>query len=167
MTDATVGTETTLSITRTLSAPRELVFRAWTDPDMLRQWWGMSADYSTPIAEVDLRVGGKYRLGMQAPDHQHPFVVGGTFREVSPPEKLVYTWVWEHFGEDDASGSAEEAGSPPDAVETVVTVEFRDLQGSTEIVLTHQNFADRNMRDEHSQGWNGALDQLAQLVEGG
>ena len=167
MTDATVGTETTLSITRTLKGPRELVFEAWTDPDMLRQWWGVGADFSTPIAEVDLRVGGKYRLGMQAPDRQHPFVVGGTFREVRPPEKLVYTWTWEHYEENHASGSAEETGSPPDAVETVVTVEFRDVQGSTEIILTHQYFADKNMRDEHNQGWNGALDQLARLVEGG
>ena len=157
MTQAEAVSETTLRISRTLDAPRESVFKAWTDPDNLKKWWGVGADYSTPIAEVNLRVGGKYRLGMQAPDHDQPFVVGGTYREVRPPEKLVYTWVWEHQGE-----QADPDFTP---AETVVTVEFRDLGGRTEVVLTHEFFSDANMRDQHSHGWTGCLEQLATLVE--
>ena len=157
MTQTEAVSETTLRISRTLAAPRELVFKAWTTPDYLKRWWGVGADYSTPIAEVDLRVGGKYRLGMQSPDSDQPFVVGGTYREVRQPEKLVYTWTWEHHGED----------KDPDftPAETLVTVEFRDLGGRTEVVLTHEFFPDVNMRDEHSHGWTGCLDRLATLVE--
>ncbi len=157
MTQAEAVSETTLRIRRILAAPRELVFKAWTEPDNLKKWWGVGADYSTPIAEVDLRVGGKYRLGMQAPDRDQPFVVGGTYREVHPPEKLVYTWIWEHHAEQ------EDADFTP--AETLVTVEFRDLGGRTEVVLTHELFPDVNMRDEHSHGWTGCLEQLATLVE--
>ena len=77
MTDGTLGAQTNLTIRRTLAAPRELVFRAWTEPDRLSQWWGAGPGFTTPIAEVDLRVGGKYRLGMQAPDQEEPYLVCG------------------------------------------------------------------------------------------
>ncbi len=143
---------TTLEVRRTIAAPREVVFRAWTEPEMLMKWWRVDAGWSTPIAEVDLRVGGRYRLGMLEPDKDGPYVVGGVYREVTPPDRLVFTWAWE------GPGSAEE---------TLVTVEFLDLGGTTEVVLTHQNFADQNMRDEHQKGWGGCLAQLAYLVEGG
>ena len=157
MTQAEAVSDTTLRITRTLAAPRELVFRAWTEPNSLKNWWGAGADFSTPIAEVDLRVGGKYRLGMQAPDSDHPYIVGGTYREVQPPEKLVYTWTWEH--------DADPGDSNFTPAETLVTVEFHDLGGKTEVVLTHEFFTDVNMRDQHSQGWTGCLEQLATLLE--
>ena len=158
MTQAQTASTSRISITRVIAAPRELVFRAWTEPERLQKWWGVQADYTTPIAEVDLRVGGKYRLGMRAPDNEHPFVVGGTYREVRPMEKLVYTWVWEHHGEGSDSNF--------EPAETLVTVEFRDLGDKTELVLTHEYFPDENMRDEHNHGWNGCFDQLARHVEG-
>ena len=122
---------TTLEVRRTVAASRETVFQAWTDPEMLKKWWRVDAGWSTPIAEVDLRVGGAYR-------------------EVTPPEKLVFTWIWE---------------GPEAAEETLVTVEFLDQGDHTEVILTHQNFADQNMRDEHQKGWGGCLTQLASLVE--
>ena len=157
MTQAQAVSESTLRITRVFAAPRDVVFRAWTEPGQLKNWWGVQANYTTPIAEIDLRVGGKYRLGMQAPDSEHPFVVAGTYREVSAPENLVYTWTWEQHDNE----------SNPDfqPAETVLTVEFRDLGGKTEVVLTHEKFPDENMRDEHSQGWTGCLDQLARHIE--
>ncbi len=171
MTQAEMVSETTLKIIRTLNAPREVVFRAWTQPEQLQSWWGVGADYSTPIAEVDLRTGGKYRLGMQAPDRDEPFVVGGVFREVNPPERLVYTWVWEHRGQEaDSGASSAQTTSGPESVvgpgETLVTVEFHDVGGATEVVLTHEYFPATSMRDEHSNGWSGCLDQLAKLMEG-
>ncbi len=86
---------TTLEVSRTVAAPRETVFQAWTDPEILTKWWRVDAGWSTPIAEVDLRVGGRYRLGMFEPGKDGPYVVGGEYREVTPPEKLVFTWIWE------------------------------------------------------------------------
>ena len=109
--------EFNLTLTRTINAPRDRVFEAWTDPAHLHRWWGAREGYTAPIAEVDLRTGGAYRLGMQAPDQDHPFIVGGVYREISPPEKLVFTWIWEKAPHDTSDWI------PP---ETLVTVEFID-----------------------------------------
>lgn len=165
MTQREAVSETTIQISRTINAPRELVFQAWTQPEMLSRWWGVRADYTTPIVEVDLRVGGKYRLGMKDPDQDEPFVVGGTYREILPPEKLVYTWAWEFPGHDSAPGPQSASESAMGPGETLVTVLFHDAGGKTEVSLTHEFFPDQNMRDEHSKGWSGCLDQLAALVE--
>ena len=165
MTDAMAGTETSLTIKPTLAAPRDLVFRAWNEPEKLIRWWGAGPDFSTPIAEVDLRVGGKYRLGMKAPDQEEPYIVVGTYREVRPPERLVYTWAWEQHGSGGVTGTAGEGAPDLGPGETLVTVEFHDVGGKTELVLTHAFFPDQNMKDEHNQGWEGVLTQLARLVE--
>ena len=155
MTQSTQETASfSLVIDRTVNAPRERVFEAFTQPDHLSRWWAAREGYSTPIAEVDLRVGGSYRLGMQDPEQEHPFVVGGVFREVTPPEKLVFTWIWETAPHDSD-------WTPP---ETLVTVEFTDLGDSTGIRLTHQGLSDENMRDEHTRGWGGCLDSLTKYL---
>ncbi len=143
-----------LRLSRVFNAPRARVFRAWTDPEELKKWWGVGEGYTTPIAEVDLRVGGRYRLGMKPPDHDHIFIVTGVFREVLPPEKLVYTWAWEGIAMTDLGGA-----------ETLVTVEFRDLGGSTEVVLVHEHLPTRKAREEHSYGWASLLERLAAVVE--
>jgi uncharacterized protein YndB with AHSA1/START domain len=140
--------ETTLHLTRTFAAPREKVFRAWTEPEELKRWWGPEG-YATPIAEVDLQVGGKYRLGMRKLPEGDLFYLVGTYREVRRPEKLVYTWSWE--------GQA-------DFGETLVTVEFRDRGPSTEVVLTHALFRTEKARQDHDKGWNGCLDRLAKAL---
>ena len=98
MTQRETVSETTLSISKTINAPRELVFKAWTEPESLSRWWGAGPGFTTPIAEVDLRVGGTYRLGMLVPNHDKPFILGGTYKEIVSGEKLVYTWEWENLG---------------------------------------------------------------------
>ena len=146
---ANTSTEsTTLRVTHSYAASRDDVFRAWTDPEQLKKWWGHDG-WSTPIAEVDLRVGGSYRLGMLNPDAEGPYVCGGTYKEVTPPEKLVYTWKWEH--------------APEDAPSTLVTVEFVEQGDSTEVVLVHEQLADEEDRDKHGEGWKALLDHLAKL----
>jgi uncharacterized protein YndB with AHSA1/START domain len=80
-------------ITKIIDAPREEVFRAWTEPDEIRRWFG-PGEFTCPEAEVDLRPGGAYRLALQ-PGAGDPFVVAGTYREVEAPDRLVYTWRWE------------------------------------------------------------------------
>lgn len=105
------GSETVLVLSRTFAAPRERVFRAWTDPAILKKWWAAGPGFTPTVAEVDLRVGGRYRLGMRAPDQGADYIVAGTYREVQRPARLVYTWAWE--------GTA--------GPETLVTVEFHAL----------------------------------------
>ena len=138
----------TLNVRRTFDAPRERVFRAWTDPRVLEQWWGPPG-FTCPLAQVDLRVGGAYRLGMKPPQGD-VFYLGGVFREVRPPERLVYTWKWEE--------DTETTG------ETLVTVEFRDLGARTEVVLTHERFPDAGAVARHEDGWSGCLVRLAALL---
>ncbi len=157
MAGKTTSQETTLQIKRRFTAPREEVFRAWTDPEALKRWFAPSDDFSTPVAEVDLRVGGRYRIQMRAPDGE-PHTVGGVYREISPPGKLVFTWAWE---EETSCG-----GAPMDVSgDTLVTVEFHDRGGATEMVLTHERFADKPTRDKHNEGWTGCLDRLAKVVQ--
>jgi uncharacterized protein YndB with AHSA1/START domain len=141
--------ETTLRLTRTFAAPREEVFRAWTDPAALKKWFAPGDDYATPNAEVDLRVGGRYRIQIQSPQGKFHTVVG-VYREVKPPEKLVFTWSWAEGG--------------MDIGETVVTVEFRDQGESTELVLTHDRFPTTEARDDHRKGWTGCLDRLSKAL---
>ena len=140
--------ETTFHLKRTFAAPREKVFRAWTDPEELKKWWGPEG-YATPSAQVDLRVGGRYRLGMKKLPDGEVFYLSGTYREVRPLEKLVYTWSWE---------------AEPEFGETLVTVEFRAMGNSTEVVLTHELFPNEKARQDHDKGWNSCLDRLARWL---
>ena len=141
--------ETTLKIRRTFQAPRERVFRAWTDAAELARWFAPSAEYTTVVPELDLKVGGKYKLEMQ---HKGGNInkVGGTYREIVPPEKIVFTWRWEN---------------DPSAHESLVTIEFLDLGPATEVLLTHAQLPNVDQRDKHSQGWDGCLTRLEQYVE--
>ena len=141
--------ETTLKIRRTFQAPRERVFRAWTDAAELARWFAPSAEYSTRVPELDLKVGGKYKLEMQ---HKGGNInkVGGTYREIVPPEKIVFTWRWEN---------------DPSAHESLVTIEFLDLGPATQVLLTHVQLPDVDQRDKHSQGWDGCLTRLEQYFE--
>lgn len=139
--------ETTLRLTRTFPAPRERVFQAWTDPRELTQWFAPTDEYTTKVTALELRVGGHYRIEMQhAKGNVHCVV--GTYREVRPPGRLVYTWAWE--------GKA--------MGETQVTVEFHDRGGSTEVVVTHELFPTAEDRDKHHQGWTGCLDRLTTVL---
>lgn len=154
MGNTTETSQTTLQIRRTYQASRETVFEAWTNSETLKQWFGPTDDFKTPEAEVDLRVGGKYRIRMVSPDGES-HIVGGVYKEITAPEKLVFTWAWEAGG-----GCGEtESGS---TIETLVTVEFRNRDGETELILTHEQFPDAAARDKHNEGWSGCLDRLRQ-----
>ena len=138
----------TLQIKRTFRAARERVFRAWTDRAELAQWFAPSAEYSTVVPELDLRVGGRYRVEMHHKDgdvHR----VSGAYQEIKPPEKVVFTWRW------DGDTGLED---------TVVTIEFQDLGDSTEVTLTHERLPTPEERDKHAHGWNGCMDQLGRIL---
>jgi uncharacterized protein YndB with AHSA1/START domain len=146
----TTAADTRLVIERVLPADRETVFRCWTDPDHLARWFGPTPDHSTPIAEIDLRVGGRYRIGMRKGTEAESHIVGGVYREIAPPAKLVFTWAWET------------SVQPSD--ETVVTIEFHEMGNQTRLVLIHERFPHVKMRDQHGEGWSGCLDRLTRLL---
>ena len=122
-------------------APREAVFAAWTEPEQLKQWWGPGF-FETVYAEVDLRPGGRYELLLEPGSMR----LVGQFREVLPPQRLVYTWRW--------------IEGVPDARESLVTVEFREHGARTEVVLVHDNFVGPGPADMYDEGWRSGLDKL-------
>jgi len=138
-------------IVRIIDAPRDDVFRAWTEPERIRRWWG-PGEFTCPEAEVDLRPGGSYRLSMQ-PTAGDPFIVGGTYREVDPPARLVYTWRWE-------------TGPAADGSESLVIVEFHARGEQTELVLTHTEFPEGHGPAPYQMGWEGGLDKFEALLAG-
>jgi uncharacterized protein YndB with AHSA1/START domain len=138
-----------LAIRRVYDAPRERVYAAWTDPHLAAQFLG-PGDMRVSAVEMDVRAGGKFRIMMQHPDGAD-WGVGGTYREVVPPQRLSMTWTWE---EDD----------PKDEHESLLTIEFFDRDGKTELVLTHEYLASVESRDRHAGGWNAILDQLPKAL---
>jgi uncharacterized protein YndB with AHSA1/START domain len=138
-----------LKLQRTFAAPRERVFAAWTEPEQVKQWFGPEGCTASSV-RADLRVGGEYRFAIKSEQYGE-MAVRGEFREFTPPSKLVYTWQWE---DDPAYANRE----------TLVTVEFIDLGGSTEVRVTHENFPTPENVANHEHGWNGGLDKLAKLL---
>jgi uncharacterized protein YndB with AHSA1/START domain len=136
----------TLRLTRVVPARRDVVFRAWTDPEALRRWWVPFEGMSASAVEVDLRPGGRYRFTMRnaAGDEFH---VSGEYREVRAPERLVYTW---------SVGDTQH--------ETLVTIDFEESGSTTLLHLTHERFMDDDARKRHGAGWAGVLDQLVAMM---
>jgi uncharacterized protein YndB with AHSA1/START domain len=136
-----------LSIVRKLDAAPGKVWRAITEPEALKKWMAPGDDFKIPVAEAELRVGGRYHIVMNAPDGQvHD--VSGVYREIVPNKKLVYTWAWK---------------STPER-ESIVTIELRAAGGGTELTLKHDQFFDDEARNHHEQGWNGCLARLEKVV---
>ena len=140
--------ELALGMKRTVRAPASVVFRACTEPEELAKWWGPRG-FTTPAIEMDLRVGGRYRIAMQPPEGDL-FHLTGEFREVDPPARLAYTFVWEP--------------PDPDDRETLVTLSFREVDGSTEVDFTQGVFATKARRALHEQGWRDSFERLQELL---
>lgn len=143
-----IDDDTRLAIRRTYDAPLARVYAAWTDPEEMKHWMGPPGGTVDAEVTCDLRVGGRYRIVMHAAGGE-THRVGGTYREIVADRKLVYTWAWE---------------STPER-ESLVTVVFRPLGQRTEVLLTHERFADRDARDRHHHGWDGCLERLAGRLE--
>ena len=147
-----------LQLTRVFDAPRELVFKAWTDVEQFPLWFGAAACEGSSLqsARADVRVGGKYRLQVRRADGEYWTTVG-VYREVKPPERLVFTWQFEKDGRGDEFGEVE----PP---EMLVTLEFKARGQQTELILTHERFASVESRDRHQEGWGRCLTELGKFV---
>lgn len=147
----------TLVLRRLLKAPQERAFRAWTTPEHIQQWMRPEPSMVIPLVRMDLRVGGKFRIQMKNPEGEY-FTAVGEFREVTPPERLVYTWDWEKDGGGNEFGEVEGKVS-------LITVEFLKRGEQTEFVMTHTRFATVQSRDGHAEGWTRALASFAQFLE--
>jgi len=135
---------------RRYEASPERVFRAFTDPALLVRWLSPSPDTILEVLAHELRVSGRYRFRYRQPSGGSD-VVTGTFLEISPPRRLVFTWTWE----------------PPDphaGIETLVTIELVPEGDATLVVVTHERFPDEVTRERHDVGWCSTLPRLAQLL---
>jgi len=144
-TEAKAPQERVLVITRLLDAPRTLLFKMWTEPEHVARWFGCAGSTVSSFKR-DLRVGGEWRLHMRKPDGGD-FRVRGIYREIAPPDRLVFTWAWE-----DAAGNR--------GHETLVDVTFAERGGKTEMTLRHSVFETTEARDQHRDGWTACFDRL-------
>jgi uncharacterized protein YndB with AHSA1/START domain len=133
--------------TRHYKATPEKVWRAWTDPQALAQWFGPDDGGLVALAELDVRVGGRYHIRFGVPgDEEHN--VSGVYQEVVPNKKLVFSWAWQ---------------STPERVSRV-TVVLQPESGGTELIFRHEQFFDEAARDRHEEGWGGAFIKLDRLL---
>jgi uncharacterized protein YndB with AHSA1/START domain len=136
-------------IVRAFPSPPFVLFRAWTTPSMIKKWFHTGPEWSTPAAEVDLQVGGHYRIAMQDAAGK-TYCYSGRYQEVREPQSLAFTWA--------PYGDA--------VVETLVVLQFRpSLAGSgTELELSHHGLLHEQMRDDHEAVWNICLDRLEEAL---
>jgi uncharacterized protein YndB with AHSA1/START domain len=151
--DPTPSGPVVLRMERTFSAPAKAVFYAWTRAEILSRWWSPGPDWETPIAEADVRVGGRLRIVMRSPQGEE-FGGGGKYIEVTPPERLVFTWTWD--GHEGHEGSQ------------VIEVEFNDHgDGTTTVVVTNRGIRDQESKESHREGWQGSLANLERVLAAG
>lgn len=149
MTDSHATLVPALVMRRTYDASPERVFAAWTDPAAAAVFMSPGDVKATDIT-MDVRVGGSYRIVMRMPDGS-VMPVSGTYREVVPAKRLSMTWRWEE-------------DNPSDERDTLLTLEFFDRGGKTEFVLTHENFASTESRENHEHGWASIMEKLDTMV---
>ena len=137
-----------LNLSRRYPVAPEKVWRAWTDPQAVKQWWGPGTPEGVSVAELDVRVGGRYRVvfgGPKGTDNE----VQGTYLEVVPHRKLVFTWSWPR--------------TTPER-ESQVTILFQAKDGGTELDFRHEQFFDETARDGHHRGWTAAFENLSRYL---
>lgn len=144
MTADKVNTVPTVRISRLMPAPREAVFAAWLDAEGMRHWM-CPGDVSKTEAEIDPRVGGAFRIVMHG--EEKTYVMTGEYVEIDPSSRIVFTW----------ESNVTEG-------ESLVTLEFHDRNGETELVLTHERLADAETAGNYEKGWTSILEKLAERL---
>ena len=133
-----------LTLKRRLNAPTDKVYAAWTDPEKIVHWFGPANAMGESVrAEMDVRVGGRYRMRFKTDDGES-HEVGGEYKEVVPNERLVFSWAWH---------------STPER-ESLVTVSIKPEGSGTLLTFLHEQFADETARDNHARGWTELLAKL-------
>jgi uncharacterized protein YndB with AHSA1/START domain len=137
-----------LTLSRSYPVAPEKVWRAWTDREAIKRWWGPGNE-PVSLAELDVRVGGRFRIVFGGPEGK-AHECAGVYREVVPNRKLVFTWAWPN--------------STPER-ESLVTITLRAAGKGTELTFRHEQFFDETARDSHERGWSGALDKLERFLQ--
>jgi uncharacterized protein YndB with AHSA1/START domain len=137
----------TLQIERTFNAPANAVFEAWTSEEVLRRWFHAEPDWETPVAQVDLRLGGAVRVVMHDPAKDRKIGGGGHYTEIEPPTRLAFTWTWD---EEDT--------------ETLIELEFEEAEGVTTVRMTHSGLPDAEAVSRHEYGWSNCLANLERAL---
>ncbi|MBV8989975.1 MAG: SRPBCC domain-containing protein [Solirubrobacterales bacterium] len=137
-------------IERTFDAPAEEVFDAWTSPEVMRRWLHCGPDWETPLADVDLRVGGQVRVVMRRPNGTEARAQG-EYTLIDRPRRLVMTWT---FDDDPAN-------------EQLIELSFSESsEGSTAVLMVNSRISTDARRDAQEEGWQGCLNELERLFVG-
>jgi uncharacterized protein YndB with AHSA1/START domain len=137
----------TLRIERTYQAPAQAVFDAWTSEEVMRRWLHAEHDWETSEAEVDLRVGGVVRVVMRNPHKDEEYGASGRYTEVEPPNRLAFTWIWDH-----------------DRRRTLIELDFEERDGVTTVHFTHTGLWDEEAVRSHEGGWGRCFANLELVV---
>ena len=164
MATSTANDTERMVVTRVFDAPRELVWKAWTDPKYVMQWWGPKG-FTAPFCKMDFRVGGKFLCCMRTPDGQE-FWNAGEYREIVPQEKIVSSM---YFA--DSEGKKVEAahyGIEHEAIEDAYDViTFEDLgNGRTKLTFIGNETMESATQSGQVEGWYQILDKFASVVAG-
>ena len=151
-----------IRISRVFDAPRELVWKAWTDPEHFKRWWGPK-DFTCPFCEMDLRVGGKYLNCMRSPEGKEYWGTG-VFREIIPMERIVFT---DSFADEKGNlvPGTHYGMSPDFPLEMLVIVTFEDQDGKTKMTLEHIGIMSGPDKEGTQQGWSESFDKLAESLQ--
>lgn len=153
--------ETVLVITRDFDASPELVWKAWTDPEHIKLWWGPK-NFTAPFSRIDLSVGGTYLLCMRSPEGQEYWTTG-VYREIIPLKRIVYT---DSFSDENGNVvSSSYYGLGEDfPLELLVTVSFEDMGGKTRMTLRHEGLPAGEIKDMTGTSWNESFDKLEESL---
>lgn len=143
-----LGARGSLRLERFFPVAPEKVWRAWTDARALATWFRPNASFSIPVAQADVRVGGRFRILMVDAKGEE-FDLSGIYREVIAERRLVMTWGWK-----------QQPGH-----ESLVSVEIRALHGGTQLELRHDQYVDFESQPTHEEGWRGAFEKLEQILK--
>jgi uncharacterized protein YndB with AHSA1/START domain len=138
-----------LAIERTYPVAPEKVWRAWTDPEALKRWWAPRPGDRVSLCELDVRVGGRFRIVFGPADGEQN-ECAGEYLEVEAPRRLVFTWHWPR--------------STPERVSRVA-ITFLPVAGGTELAFRHDRFHDQAAADNHKRGWTAALGKLDDYIQ--
>lgn len=140
-----------LLISRRFDAPASLIFAMWTNPAHLMHWMGPQG-FDCTAAEIDLRVGGTYRMRIRSPEHGDN-AFGGVYREIVPNRRLVFTFAWDNTG-------------PSAGLETLITIILTERDAKTTMTFHQTPFRDVDARDRHVGGWTSSFEKAAAYAAG-
>ena len=140
--------ERILRIERSFQAPIDKVFDAWTNEEVLRRWLHANPDWDTPVAEVDLRVGGRIRIVMRDPVGPVEHGATGEYRLIERPHRLVFSWTFDDHPEN----------------HQVIELDFSEDRGITSVVMVNSSIPTDEQRTSQQRGWQGCLDNLERAL---